>query len=89
MPRRPDAQDRVTKALDALDSILSIARGGAAYYRQQTTMMKKAIKQFESAIDGLFSPDEIAEVEQSIAQETAQDGEPATSVRTKGRGGCS
>lgn len=59
VPKRKDAATRVDRALDALDSIFNIARGMTDYYRSQSKQMKKAIKEFERSIDGLFSKDDI------------------------------
>jgi len=59
MIEKTEAQKRVNRCLDALDSILCIARGTVSHFRQQNKLLSKAKKEFEQALDGLFSPDDI------------------------------
>jgi hypothetical protein len=54
-----EATERVNRCLDALDTILTIGRGTIYHFKQQNKLLNKAKKEFEEAIGGLFSPDDV------------------------------
>lgn len=56
---REKAEARVNRALEALDSILTIARGTISFYKQQQTLLKKSVKEFEASLDDIFQSDDI------------------------------